>query len=269
VWDVTPHHERFLTKFAAAIDDLRTVALFDRGKLLVVHGTGLLADLEATAKMTAEVLKAAKSLKEESELDGGLREAAVGLLRILRLHEIDPAGGDPEQVVARLPAALLGEMSAESRKHLARLLDAALAAGLHGAGADDLTLLSDLLRDGLPERHLLILVESAVDAKHPLVRALAKRGAVVEAGRLGLQETQGVSGLDALVAELERETGARLGRDAAQELVRRTLRGEDSRRGGEPGASTPIRRRASPPSSASSPRSPRTARSTARWWPPT
>lgn len=233
---MAPRHERFLAKLAAAVDDLRTVALFEPGKLLVVHETGLLADREEAAKMMGPVLKAAKSRRDDDELDGGLRDAAVGLLRVLRLHDVDPAGGAPEQVVARLPPALLGEAPAESRGHLARLLEAALAAGLHGVGGDDLTLLSDLLRDGLPERHLLILVERGVDPKHPLVGALAKRGAIVEAGRLGFEKKGGVAGLEALVAELERETGARLARGAADELARRTLRGEDARRGGEAGA---------------------------------
>lgn len=212
------------------------MALFEPGKLLVVHESGLLADREEAAKMMGPVLKAAKSRRDDDGLDGGLRDAAVSLLRVLRLHDIDPGGGAPEQVVARLPAALLGETPAESRGHLARLLEAAVAAGLQGVGGDDLTLLSDLLRDGLPERHLLILVERGVDAQHPLVKSLAKRGAIVEAGRLGFEKKGGVAGLEALVGELERETGARLARGAADELARRTLRGEDARRGGEAGA---------------------------------
>ncbi|MCM2269045.1 MAG: hypothetical protein NDJ75_02975 [Thermoanaerobaculia bacterium] len=231
-WGVVPRHERFLAKLSAAVDDLRTIALFESGKLLVVHETGLLADREEAVKMLGPVLKAAKSRRDDDELDGSLRDAAVGLLRVLRLHDLDPAGGAPEQVVARLPAVLFGEAPAESRGHLARLLEAALAAGLHGAGGDDLTLLSDLLRDGLPERHLMILVESAVDPRHPLVAALSQRGAVLAAGRLSLDKQGHVAGLDGMAAELARETGARLRRDAAVELARRTIRGEDTRRGG-------------------------------------
>lgn len=231
-WGVAPRSERFAADLPAAIDDLRTLALFESGKILVVHATGLVADRDEAAGMMKPIVDAVKRRGVEGELDGALREAAVGLLRVLRLHDVDPAGGAPEQVVARLPAALLGEAPAERRGQLAQLLAAALAAGLRGAGADDLTLLSDLLRDGLPERHLLILVESAVDPRHPLVAALAQRGAVLAAGRLSLDKKGHVAGLDAMAAELARETGAHLRRDAAIELARRTIRGEDTRRGG-------------------------------------
>jgi len=234
-WGVAPRSERFAAELPAVLDDLRTLALFESGKIHVVHGTGLVADRDGAAELMKPVVDALKRHGAAGELDGALREAAVGLLRILRLHDLDPTAAPPEQLVGRLPAALLGEAPGERRGQLAALLAAALDAGLRGGGADDLTLLSDLLRDGLPRRHLLILVESAVDAKHPLVAALAKRGAVLEAGRLAMRK-QGVSGLEALVAELERETGTRLGSGAAVELARRTLRGEDGRRGGEAGA---------------------------------
>ncbi len=92
-------------------------------------------------------------------------------------------------------------------------------------------MLADLLRDGLPERHVLIVAESAVATRHPLVEALAARGAVVDAGELTSQRGGAIAGLDSLVGELARETGTTMRRDAIQALADRTLRAASDRGG--------------------------------------
>src|SRR6185436_3435969 len=101
------------------------------------------------------------------------------------LHDLDPAGAPAEAVLAALPDALFGSRKGgaaeEARKELVPLLTAAVEAGLSGAGELEASILADLLRDGLPERHLLVLVESAVAQRHPLVVALERRGAIADA----------------------------------------------------------------------------------------
>jgi len=217
------------------------VALFEPGKVVVAIETGLLADRAAAGELVGAIRSALPFQGGADDLVGPSRAAARRLLQLLRLHDLDPAGGSPEEVLAGLPgAALLGgrgkAADAEAlRGELRPLLVAALEAGLRGVGEEDLTLISDLLRDGLPDRHLLILVESAVAQGHPLVEALVGRGAVLEAGRVAADK-KAFQGLGALVAELERATGAKIDRDAAAELAKRTLRLEDFRRGGVKGA---------------------------------
>jgi DNA polymerase III delta subunit len=88
-------------------------------------------------------------------------------------------------------------------------------------------MLADLLRDGLPPGHVLVLVESAVADSHPLVKSLAERGAVVEAGELTVEKGK-FSGLRELAAELRRETAVGIESDALEALARRTLRTEES-----------------------------------------
>jgi hypothetical protein len=238
LWGVAPRIHRFDAKLSALVADLRTLSLFDPGKLVAVFDTGLIADRAAAADLLAAAREALPWSGGADDLDGAPRAAALRLLQVCRLHDIDPAGAPPEEVLRQLPAALFGEAgtAAEARRDLAPLLAAAIAAGLRGEGEGELGLLADILRDGLPERHLLVLVESAIDGQHPLAAALAERGALLDAGRLAIGRGEKIAGLDALVAELERETGARLRSEAAAELSRRTLRAEGFRRGGAPGA---------------------------------
>jgi len=241
LWGVEPQRTLHPASLAELTEDLRTVALFEPGKLVVAIETGLLADRSAASELVQAIRSALPFQGGADDLVGPPRAAARRLLQLLRLHDLDPAGGSPEQVLAALPgAALLGGRGKAAdadalRGELRPLLVAALEAGLRGVGEEDLTLVSDLVRGGLPDRHLLILVESAVAPGHPLVEALAGRGAVIDAGRVASDKKE-FQGLGALVAELERSSGARIERDAAAELARRTLRLEDFRRGGGKGA---------------------------------
>jgi len=241
-WQTEPIRLRHPGDLPAIVDDLRTYSLFSGGKLVVAVETGVLADRSAAADLLAEVRAELPWQGSADELVGKARSAALRLLQVLRLFDIDPAAGEPERVLAELPDSLWsgrargrGKRGAvEERDQLAPLLAAAVEAGLRGLGEVDASILADLLRDGLPERHALILVESAAPAEHPLVEALARRGAVVDAGRLSLERGGRVGGIDRLFAELERETGVGIRRDAAEELARRTLRAP-GRRGAAPG----------------------------------
>jgi len=238
-WAIEPHTLLHPERLDDLVADLRTMALFEPGKIVVAVESGLCADRDAAATLLEQVRDALPFEGGAEDLGGAARAAARGLLQLLRLFDVDPAASPPDRALAALPAALLtsgkGKSGAEeTRKQLAPLLAAALAAGLKGIGEGELSLVADLLRDGLPGRHLLILVESAAADGHPLVDALGERRAVLEAGRLSTGR-RGIEGLDALVGELAAQSGARMKRDAAEELARRTLRIEEAR-GGVKGA---------------------------------
>lgn len=239
LWGAEPSILRHPESLSALVEDLRTFALFATGKVVVAVGTGALADRDAAAELFSEVRDALPWSGTAAELTGASRAAAVRLLQVLRLFDLDAAALGAERALAGLPEAVLsgggrarsGKGAGEElRSGLRSLVEAAVEAGLRGAGESEVTLLADLVRDGLPERHVLVLVESAAPDSHPLVSELARRGAVVDAGRLSTAQGGKVAGLDRLVAELERETGVAMHADAATELARRTLRAEDARR---------------------------------------
>lgn len=240
-WQTEPIRLRHPGDLPAVVDDLRTYSLFSSGKLVIAVETGVLADRAAAADLLSEVRAELPWQGGAEELVGKARNAALRLLQVLRLFDIDPAAGETDQVLAQLPDSLWAGRGRgrskrggdEERSALAPLLSAAVEAGLRGLGEVDASILADLLRDGLPERHALILVESAAPEEHPLVEALARRSAVVDAGRLSLERGR-IGGIDRLFAELERETGVGVRRDAAEELARRTLRAP-GRRGAAPG----------------------------------
>lgn len=241
-WQTEPVRLRHPGDLPAVVDDLRTYSLFSGGKLVIAVETGVFADKAAAADLLAEARAELPFQGGVDQLVGKARGAALRLLQVLRLFDVDPADGEPEQVLAKLPDSLWargrgkGKRSGDDeREALAPLLAAAVEAGLRGVGEVDASILADLLRDGLPERHALILVESAAADEHPLVEALARRGAVVEAGRLSLERGGRVGGLDRLFAELERETGTGIRREAAEELARRTLRAPGRRAQGATG----------------------------------
>ena len=239
-WGVEPHRFAGSGELSGIVADLRTLALFEPGKIVVAVETGLFADRGAAAELLAGVREALPFSGTADDLAGPARDAARRLLQVVRLHDLDPAAAPPDRLLAELPDRLFTGGRAKAgaaeaaRRELAPLLAAAISAGLRGAGEEDVSLVADLVRDGLPERHLLVLVESAVAESHPLVESLARRGAIVEAGRLAIEKGR-IEGLDPLVAELVRETGARIRPDAAQELARRTLRSEEMRHSGERG----------------------------------
>jgi len=86
------------------------------------------------------------------------------------------------------------------------------------------------MRDGLPERHVLVLAESAIASGHPLADSLKERGALIETGEVALERGGTFSGLSELAAEVARESGVGIDRDALDALAHRTLRSEDWRK---------------------------------------
>ncbi len=224
---------------ADVVADLRTFSLFADGKVIVVIESGVLADRASASELFEEIRPELPWSGGAGDLKGGAREAALRLLQVLRLFDLDPQSAPPERLLAELPDALLAGKSGragrgkagsadETRAALASMLTAALEAGLRGIGQEDASQVADLLRDGLPDRQVLVLVESAVAEDHPLLAALERRGAAVAAGRLSSERGR-FGGLAPLVAELERQTGAAIERAALDELARRTLRTEGAR----------------------------------------
>jgi DNA polymerase III delta subunit len=238
LWGAVPSTLRHPDDLAEVVADLRTYSLFDDGKVVVAVATGVLAERSAAAELVADARSALPFAGGAEELVGRARDAALALLRVLRLFDVEPAAGPPDRVLARLPDALFAagrgrarraSEGADPRAELEPLLAAAVAAGLRGLGETEASLLADLVSDGLPDKHALILVEGSAADEHPLVAALARRGALLDAGRLTAARGGRIDGLERLVVELERETGAAIGRDAAAALAHRTLRAEGRR----------------------------------------
>jgi hypothetical protein len=230
--------------------DLRTFSLFAAAKVVVVVDSAALADRSAAADLVdqaAEALPLAPGEAGERE-----RQAASRLLQALRLFGIDPDHGDPPAVIDGLPEWALaggaayrkgksgrgrGKNQVEAlREGLVELLAAARALGLSGFAPGDLADLGEVVAGNVPEGHLLILAERSADPGHPLVEALAARGAVARLGELSEERGGGWSGLAELAAELERQSGAGIEPAALEELARRTLKGSDDRgsRGADP-----------------------------------
>jgi hypothetical protein len=235
------------TSIAPLLADLATYSLFAPGKVLLAVDTAVLADRGAAAGLIDDAQEGIPTGKGEAHgLAARERQAAVRLLQALHLFDVDPYARSAEEAIAELPAWALeggpgrrakrGKRQLEELKvGLVALLEAARREGLQGTGGSDLSELSALVRDGLPEGHALVLAERTAPADHPVVALLAERKAVlslggVEAGRGGAWE-----GVERLATELERQTGTAIARDALAELARRTLRQEGD---GRKGAST-------------------------------
>ena len=250
---VEPTIRRRPTSLAPVLRDLETYSLFAAGKVAVVTETALLADRGAAADL---VDQAAEPLPIEpgAELGEKAREAGGRLLLALRLFGLDPRAAGPAEVIGALPPwALAGgrvmrarrtgrgrgkKQVAELAAQLAELLEASLEAGLVGWAEGDAAELGRIVEAGLPPGHVLVLAESSVAEDHPLVAILRERQAVADLGVVELDRKGAATGLERIVAELERETGVGIRRDALDELARRTLRKSSDR--GRPGAIDPL-----------------------------
>lgn len=201
--------------------------------------SAIFADRGSAAELIDQAAAALPLEDPLAELDDAGRAAASRLLQALRVFAVDGAGRDPAETLAELPAWAFQGGKAYRKKHprgrskkavgelkeyLATLLEAARRAGLLGYAEGDLAVLGEVVRGGLPEGHSLILVEPSVALDHPIVRSLAERGAVIESITVSAGKGGRWQGLEALVAQLEAETGAGIERDAVAELARRTLR---------------------------------------------
>ena len=219
--------------------DLKTYSLFAPAKVVVVIESSVLADSGAAAELLDETVEALPISADPGDLSGVERRAAGRLLQTLRLFQIDPEAGAPEEVLANLPPWAFkggihyrkghsnrprGPRQVEDLKaQLIELLNAALASGLLGWAETDVGELAEAAEKGLPEGHTLVLAESAVAKQHPLVETLEAQRAFVEVGRVEAAKGGGWTGLELLAGELRRETGVDIAADALQELSRRTI----------------------------------------------
>ncbi|MFQ5525480.1 MAG: hypothetical protein ACE5GX_04395 [Thermoanaerobaculia bacterium] len=229
---------------AGLLADLRTFSLFASGKVIVAVDTALLADRTAAASLIDEAARVLPLAApgSETDLSTGERAAARRLFQALRLFQLDPYGGSTTEVLGELPDwALAGGKTlrrnrprgrakkeiGKLRENLSDLVAAGRAAEIQGASDDAVAGMSDLLQTGLPDGHFLVLVESSVAADHPLAKALAERGALLQLSQV-TSGRKGWEGLGPLVGELERETGAGIEPPAVVELANRTLRHKSS-----------------------------------------
>lgn len=226
--------------------DLRTFSLFSSAKVLVAVESAALADLTAAADLIDDAAEILPLPPGTADLSPRERLAAGRLLQTLSLFQIDTAAGDAMAIVGALPDGVLQgggsrrrggrrgrskKRVAELREHLADLLSAALDAGLEGWAESDLVELAEIVENGLPEGHSLVLAESTVAGNHPLARTLASRGALIEMGQVEATRGGGFQGLEALTGELAGETGVTIDAGAVQELARRTLKVRQGRGG--------------------------------------
>ncbi len=226
----------------AILQNLRTFSLFDAAKVVLVVDSAIFADRRAAAELidqAEEALPLAEGRASGADpLDDAGRAGASRLLQALRVFGIDAAGG-PAEVVGSLPKwAFEGSAARKKRTGrkrtpkqatalragLAQLLEAARNAGLEGYAEGDVAELGDVVANGLPEGHALVLAEHAVAADHPLVVALTARGAFLDAGRVAAGRGGEWQGLKSLTDQLAAETSVPIATDATTELAHRTLR---------------------------------------------
>ncbi len=217
------------------LQDLRTFSLFESGKVILAVDSAIFADRRAAADL---IDQAEDALPVDGELDDAGREGASRLLQALRVFGLD-LKAEPAEVVGSLPKwALEGGRRRKKRKGrnrtakqittlrdgLSKLLEAARAAGLEGHAEGDLAELGEIMDKGLPDGHALVLAEHAVETDHPVVVALAAKGALLTAGRVSAGRGGEWQGLRTLTDQLAAETSVPIAADAAAELARRTLR---------------------------------------------
>ena len=225
---------------APILADLKTYSLFAAAKVVLVLDSAMLADEKDAAELidqAGEVLPLAEGADADNDM--AVREAASRLLQALRVFAIDPLSGSPEEVAEALPKwAVQGGKKLRKgkprgrptkevkalRKGLAALLEAALNAGLQGFAQGDLAELGDVVANGLPEGHTLVLVESTVAKDHPILASLRDLGATLALGKVSADRRGNWQGMEPMVEELAQECGVRVAPDAVSELVRRTLR---------------------------------------------
>ncbi len=216
------------------LQNLRTFSLFDAAKVVLVVDSAIFADRKAAAEL---IDQAEQALPTEGVLGVAGREGAARLLQALRLFGID-AAADPAEAVGSLPKWALEGGTARRKKHrkrtakqaatlrdgLAKLLEAARAAGLEGYAEGDQAELGSIVANGLPDGHALVLVEHAVAVDHPVIQALAGRGAFLDLGKVSAGRDGNWQGLRELTDQLAAETSVSIDGAAAAELARRTLR---------------------------------------------
>ena len=231
---VTVESRRRPSRLGEILQNLRTFSLFDAAKVILVVDSAIFADRKAAAEL---IDQAEQALPIDGELDTAGREGASRLLQALRVFGI-ATDADPVEAVGSLPKwALEGGTSRrkKSRKRtakqaktlrdgLAKLLEAARNAGIEGYAEGDQAELGEIVANGLPEGHSLVLAEHAVAADHPVVQALAAKSAFFDLGKVSAGRDGNWQGLRALTDQLAAETSVAIDANAVGELARRTLR---------------------------------------------
>lgn len=228
--------------------DLKTFSLFASAKIIVAVETAVLADQRAAADLLDSAFETVPEGGPGEELGPEERRGAGLLLQALHLFHLDTEAGSAQSVIEQLPEwAVQGgnvhrkrsrnrprgrRQVEEVRSRLGVLLEAARREGLRGWAEGDLQELGEVVRQGLPEGHTLILAESAVARDHPVVHTLAEKGAFFEVGQVEAERGGGWRGLDLLAAELEKESNVGIEADALKELARRTIQRPGGRSGG-------------------------------------
>jgi DNA polymerase III delta subunit len=228
--------------------DLKTFSLFASAKIIVAVETAVLADQRAAADLLDSALETVPEGGPGEELGPQERRGAGLLLQALHLFHLDTEAGSAESVIEQLPDWAVQGGNAHRKRHRNRprgrrqveevrsrlgvLLEAARREGLRGWAEGDLQELGEVVRQGLPEGHTLILAESVVARDHPVVRTLEQKGAFFEVGQVEAERGGGWSGLDLLAAELEKESNVGIEADALKELARRTIQRPGGRSGG-------------------------------------
>lgn len=225
------------TTLGTILEDLQTYSLFSPAKVTLVIDSSVCADRGAAASLIDEVREVLPVGAAEG-LTSRERQAASRLMQALRLFDVDPSAGSPEQALEGLPEwALAGGKNSGKRSRklgkkqvaalltdLAELLRRAREEELVGWSESDLARLGEVVHGGLPKNHCLVLAERSAAKDHPVVEALRDRGASLSVGSVASEKRGGWQGLDLLARQLEEETGASITRDGMHELARRTLR---------------------------------------------
>ncbi|MCP4661542.1 MAG: hypothetical protein GY856_39580 [bacterium] len=235
-------------RLTTVLADLRTYSLFASAKVVLVVDSAVLADRSAAADLIDQANEILPLADPDAELGHAEREGASRLLQALRVFGLDPAAGEPHEVVTSLPKwAFQGgrayrkrrpngrpakEMKA-LREGLGALLAAALRTGLVGFAEGDLAEIGEIIEGGLPDGHALVLAEHSVSTGHPVVERLEWLGTSVAVGKVEAGRGGEWQGIAPLAEELARECRVTIARDALAELARRTLRqsGEWKNRG--------------------------------------
>ncbi len=225
---------------APLLSDLRTYSLFASAKVIMAVDSAVMADRNAAAHLIDQAEEGLPIADTSEELAGSQREAASRLLQALHVFGVDPYLGEAAEPLKALPEwAFQGGPARRKRKSnrprgkkqvatlregLITLLEAARVSGLEGFAEGDLAELGVIQEKGLPEGHSLVLVEQSVAEKHPLLDSLQAAGAALNLARVSTNKSGDWGGLDPLLAELEKETGSAIAKDAVAELAKRTLR---------------------------------------------